>query len=300
MTDSSDNENTQKSKIEETIRKRWTTLNQQWMGNKKFDELIEKKLHSHQMQYRHLSYLESNLGTLEGKNILDVGCGEGGFVVALKEKNLKALGVDISRDALEIAHLQLAYREHLGNPNIICQTDGHHLPFPDNSFDLITSIDTLEHIPNLEGFMREVQRTLRKGGYFYANTPNRHWPYETHCRMYFLHWVPYPLREPIIKSFFPKRLKKFAQMDFLRALNLLTPSETKELSRPFFDKVEDYCEVIMNRYENDRKNDIRKSDETKNAIIGMFLASRKIPAFSAVIKSLVGRYSPEIILLARK
>lgn len=286
--------------VEELIRERWKTYNQQWMGDEKFEALIKSKVNSDQLQHRHISYLESNIGNLSDKVILDMGCGEGGFLVAVRKKGLKAVGTDLSRAALDIAHLQMSCRPNLGNPSILTQSEGHHVPFADNTFDLITSIDTLEHIPDLEGFLKEMSRILKKGGYFYANTPNRHWPYETHCRMFFLHWVPLRFRPFIVKTFFPKRLKKIEKMDYLDALNLLTPSEVEVLSVTHFGRIDDLAEVLLNRYRNDQTKQVHKTSTSRQAMIKAFLAVSRIPGISFALKGVVRRYSPEIILLAQK
>lgn len=286
--------------VKERLRERWKTYNLQWMGEEKFQEFILQKIRSEHYQSRHLSYLENNLGNLSGKSILDVGCGEGGLLIALKNKGLQVLGVDLSKTALEIAHLQLSCRESVGNPSILGQAEGHHLPFRDNTFDLVTSVDTLEHIPDLPGFLGEIKRILKKGGHFYANTPNRHWPYETHCRMYLLHWLPRRLRPPIIKTFFPKRVKKLEKLEYLDALNLLTPSELDKISYQSFSNVREQSSVLLNRYKNDHAQRIRKDSHLKNGIIRTVLGATSIPGISILSRSLLNRLAPEIILIAEK
>lgn len=295
-----DSEKIAEKQVEDLIRQRWKTYNQQWMGEEKFEALVQSKVNSDLLQHRHLSYLESNIGNLSDKVILDMGCGEGGFLVAVKKMGLKAVGTDLSKTALDIAHLQMSCRPNLGNPSILTQSEGHHVPFADNTFDLITSIDTLEHIPDLEGFLKEMSRILKKGGYFYANTPNRHWPYETHCRMFFLHWVPLRFRPFLVKTFFPKRIKKIERMNYLEALNLLTPKEVDVLSVTHFGRIDDLAEVLLNRYRNDQRKQVHKTSGSKKLIITTFLAFSRIPGISSALKAIVRRYSPEIILLAQK
>jgi len=287
-------------KVEELIRERWKTYNLQWMGEERFQEFIDRKVRSEDFQARHLSFLESNLGHLKDKFVLDVGCGEGGLVIALKKKGLKVLGVDLSKTALDIARLQLMCRENFGNPSILGQAEGHQLPFRDDTFDLVTSVDTLEHIPDLPGFLKEIRRILKKGGHFYANTPNRHWPYETHCRMFLLHWIPLNLRPPIIKTFFPKRLKKLEKLEYLEALNLLTPSELDEITYKSFSSIKEYSDVLLNRYKNDQSNKLRKDSSLKNNIIQTVLTATIIPGVSSFTKGLLNRFAPEIILIAQK
>lgn len=293
-------EDTPEKRVEDLIRKRWETYNREWMGEERFEALVRSKVRSPALQKRHISFLESTLGSLEGLSVLDLGCGEGGFVVALREKGARVVGVDLSMDALEIARVQLLARPSLGNPGILGQVEGHHLPFPDDTFDLVTSVDTLEHIPDLPGFFREVNRVLKKGGRFYANTPNRHWPYETHCRMFFLHWVPLALRPGIVRTFFPKRLKKIEKLRWLEALNLQTPGELTELSGRYFSGREPYAHVLLNRYRNDARQGELQKKGGKGGIIRAFLGVARVPGINLLVEAAVGRYSPEIILIAQK
>ena len=287
-------------KVEALIRQRWETYNREWMGEERFAALVRSKVQSPALQERHVSFLESTVGSLSGKTVLDLGCGEGGFVVALRERGARVVGVDLSMEALEIARFQLLARPALGSPAILGQVEGNHLPFGDNTFDVVTSVDTLEHIPDLPGFFREVNRVLKPGGQFYANTPNRHWPYETHCRMYFLHWVPLSLRPGIVRTFFPKRLKKIEKLRYLEALNLQTPAELTDLSGRYFSGREPYARVLLNRYRNDEKKGTLAKKGKKGGIIRAFLGVARIPGLSLLFEGFLGRYSPEIILIARK
>ncbi len=146
----------------------------------------------------------------------------------------------------------------LGNPEILGLDEGHHLPFADDTFDLVTSVDILEHIPNLPGFFWEVNRIREKGGRFYGNTPNRHWPNETYCRMSFSTGCP----SRFVRTIFPKRLKKIEKLRWLDALNLQTPGELTELSGRYSSGRKPYAHIFLNLYRNDaRQGEIEKMGE---------------------------------------
>jgi ubiquinone/menaquinone biosynthesis C-methylase UbiE len=95
-----------------------------------------------------------------GGNALDLGCGNGRLYTQVRSKHATYTGVDNSRELLRIA------RER--NPEAeFVEADVLHLPFPDQSFDVIYSFAVIHHIPgkdNQKQFFREVSRVLKPNG----------------------------------------------------------------------------------------------------------------------------------------
>ncbi|MFA5797270.1 MAG: class I SAM-dependent methyltransferase [Candidatus Woesearchaeota archaeon] len=60
-------------------------------------------------------------------------------------------------------------------------------PFKDKSFDCIIAGETIEHLPDLDSFMKEVYRLLKPGGVLALSTPNPESPIEV--AIHFWHWV---------------------------------------------------------------------------------------------------------------
>lgn len=108
---------------------------------------------------------------VRGKKILDVGCGIGSFILSVLDwQPLEAIGIDVT-----IADVNTA-AEHVKREGVRFQiSSALELPFPDESFDTVTSWEVLEHIPrNTEGrFFAEIYRVLKPGGKFYLSTPHR-------------------------------------------------------------------------------------------------------------------------------
>ena len=103
--------------------------------------------------------------------ILDVGCGPGGNILFLKKFG-KVTGLDTSKEALSFASTQ-------GFFNIV-QGDGDKLPFGNESFDLVSALDVIEHMENDTEALREIFRVLKKDGIFLLTVPAYPWMWSEH------------------------------------------------------------------------------------------------------------------------
>jgi SAM-dependent methyltransferase len=108
---------------------------------------------------------------LENACILDVGCGLGLYVQRFRDLSDNVHGVDIDPDKVRQAGELL--------PNIR-QASAEHLPYPDNTFDVVLSHEVLEHVDDDVAAAREAYRVLKPGGRLIVFVPNRFYPFETH------------------------------------------------------------------------------------------------------------------------
>jgi len=107
------------------------------------------------------------LRMLEGKEILDVGCANGGLTKHISLLGFKVHGVDTLEKSIEIA------KEFNSTPNTTFEVrDVLKQQFPENSFDCITFTETIEHVENPAEYLREFHRILRPGGCLILSTPN--------------------------------------------------------------------------------------------------------------------------------
>ncbi|NRB38998.1 MAG: methyltransferase domain-containing protein [Pseudomonadales bacterium] len=115
----------------------------------------------------------------KGDRVLDLGCGEGRHVIsAYLEEDIEAIGVDLCVDDLLIT--QEKAKPFIDKDNkdkyfALACTNALALPFADNSFDKVVCSEVLEHIPDYEGALKEIERILKPGGIFCASVP-RFWP----------------------------------------------------------------------------------------------------------------------------
>jgi 2-polyprenyl-6-hydroxyphenyl methylase/3-demethylubiquinone-9 3-methyltransferase len=100
--------------------------------------------------------------------ILDVGCGAGFLSNALGREKFDVTGLDLSLSSLNVAQSR-----DLGGKVKYLQADAYNMPFEDESFDVVTSTDFLEHVSEPKQVLKEVSRVLRPNGFFFYHTFNR-------------------------------------------------------------------------------------------------------------------------------
>jgi len=109
---------------------------------------------------------------VEGKRVLEVACGRGGFSRLLAARGASVCGADFSLAALEIAQRRIRGNGLTLARLALAQADSQRLPFADNSFDVIISCETIEHVPDPPAALKEMARVCRTGGLLYLTTPN--------------------------------------------------------------------------------------------------------------------------------
>lgn len=120
-----------------------------------------------------------------GKRVLDAGCGAGqGTTYLAGHGAAEIFGVDIALEAVAFAR----NRSPLGNLAFGAM-DVARLGFRSGAFDMVTSVEVIEHLTDPEQYVAEIRRVLKDDGMLVLTTPNKlitspkpgmMWPYHIH------------------------------------------------------------------------------------------------------------------------
>ncbi len=134
--------------------------------------------------------VEKALGSLEDRNILDVGSGTGRFTIALRQQSAAVFECD-----MDIEMLRAASKKSCA-ARIAC--DAAALPFADRSFDITLANTLLEFVADSEIVLEELLRVTRRGGVVAIGALNPHSPWGiAHRReIYEQPWRGATLRNP--------------------------------------------------------------------------------------------------------
>ena len=125
----------------------------------------------HQINPLRLDWI-NGLAPLAGKRVLDVGCGGGILADSMARKGADVLGIDLASKALRVAELHaleaatanVAYRE------VSVETLAAEQPA---SFDVVTCMEMLEHVPDQASIVRACAALVKPGGWVFFSTINR-------------------------------------------------------------------------------------------------------------------------------
>lgn len=169
--------------------------------------------------------LIQSLGPFSGERLLDVGCGNGAQTVRFLPFFKKVIGIDVVPEHIDA--FQRILNEQSTNHGQALLYDGHRIPFPDASFDVVVSIETLEHVQDEQRILGEIRRVLKPEGTLIVSVPNKWWPFETHgATLPILPWHRVPFF-----SWLPRRLHtRFARARIYTKLQAMRMLERADFS----------------------------------------------------------------------
>ena len=133
---------------------------------------------------------------VEGRKLLDLGCGMGTFLHLAQSEKWQSIGVDLSKEGCQFA------REQYGL-DVLC-SDLFEANFPSNYFDVVTLFHVLEHVPDPNSLLIEINRVLKpsvgrlvievpNGGSIHMRFQKEKWPY-VHPKDHLYYFTNHTLR----------------------------------------------------------------------------------------------------------
>ena len=126
----------------------------------------------HQINPVRLRFIE-RYTSFNGKKIIDIGCGGGILSEAMAKKGGQVKGIDLAKPSIAAA------RRHAKEQGLAIDYQVEDMQQTaekeEGIYDIVTSMELLEHVPNPESVVKTASRLLKKDGFFFASTLNHHW-----------------------------------------------------------------------------------------------------------------------------
>ncbi len=125
----------------------------------------------HQINPLRLEWIHT-LAALSGKQVLDVGCGGGILADAMARKGAQVLGIDLASKSLKVAQLHALEAGTQGVQYREVSAEALAAERPE-SFDVVTCMEMLEHVPDPASVVQACARLVKPGGWVFFSTLNR-------------------------------------------------------------------------------------------------------------------------------
>jgi SAM-dependent methyltransferase len=155
-----------------------------------------------------------------GQIFLDLGCGPGQLLASAAEGGYRGIGIDVRLVWLLVARRLIAAA---GGTPILAAALAESLPLADEFLYGVVSLDVIEHVSDVSGYLREINRVMARGGRVALATPNRFsLTAEPHVAVWGVGWIPRCLQKSFVK------LRSGLDYEFVR---LLSANEVRRLFR---------------------------------------------------------------------
>ncbi len=125
----------------------------------------------HQINPLRLNLIDRTVGGLQGKRVVDIGCGGGILAESMAAKGAQVKGIDLADKALKVAKLHaLESGVAVDYEAIAAEALADREPA---SFDVVTCMEMLEHVPDPAQTIAACARLVKPGGHVFFSTLNR-------------------------------------------------------------------------------------------------------------------------------
>lgn len=217
-------------------------------GERFVPTLIEKYIVAEHLQRYH-----AVLDLVRGKKVLDAACGTGYGTALMASVAAEATGVDISAEAVQYAKRRYA---SCGNAHYL-EASVDALPFPDHSFDVIVSFETIEHVPEevQNRFLREIKRCLKEDGLLVMSSPDK----RTYSDLPGFH------NEFHVREFYVEEFEAFLQQEFRYCVHYLQGEQSLSGEVIHAAQGESSALRVLNKMEYHRDKDLYEISVCSNA-----------------------------------
>ena len=163
-----------------------------------FAEWRQKRLRSEEFQTEALAMITDVAGSLAGRQVLDLGCGMGGFAVAAELAGANVTALDYNPAYCAITAVR---GDQYGLHMPVMRAAGEALPLPSAAYDIVTAWDVIEHVQQPAAMLAEIARVLRPGGFVFITAINRFAFRDPHYHLPLINYLPRPLAEFLIAGF---------------------------------------------------------------------------------------------------
>lgn len=118
----------------------------------------------------------------QGARHLDIACGSGEVLLVFEDLGCRSVGIELNEWRLA--------RCRQGSLTVVRANMTATFPFGEETFDLITLISTIEHVPHPRGLLEEVNRVLSLDGVMVIQIPNPYFPIDLHYFLPFYGYLP--------------------------------------------------------------------------------------------------------------
>lgn len=206
----------------------------------------------------------------EGR-LLDIGCGYGFFLQTAQEAGWEETGIEITDEAVK-ACTSKGLRMHHGTLE--------SANFPNDHFDVIVLIETIEHVVDVDKLLKEIHRVLRPGGLVYLSTPNFNALNRYRLKEKY-DVVQYPLH---LSYFTPNTLKRFFESNGFETKKIISSGISKtryktSTGQSNQEYVSETSDDEMLRYRIEKSSVLKTAKNMANGVLNVLKVGESIKGY---------------------